>query len=187
MSRPLETPAMAPITTQNWLLPPFNRASFQRVAELFPTATLRRGNGPFTSLPSVADPPGAAERVLGFTYTGIDGSERTIAQMLRDNYTDAFLVLQRGKVLLEHYENGMKADTLHLMNSCTKTWVGMLAGILAAEGVVDPAQKVSHYLPELAHGALRETTLQQALDMTAGVVYEEEYASGGPLDEGGEN
>jgi CubicO group peptidase (beta-lactamase class C family) len=82
---------------------------------------------------------------------------------------DAFLVLQHSRVLLEHYENGMKPDTPHLMKSCTKTWVGMLAGSLAAEGVLDLAQTVSRYLPELAHGALRDTTVQHALDMTAGV------------------
>ena len=74
---------MSTITTQNWLLPPFNRASFQRVAELFPTATLRRGAGPPVPLPpAAADPAKSREKVLGFTYTGADGSDRTIAELL---------------------------------------------------------------------------------------------------------
>ena len=62
----------------------------------------------------------------------------------------------------------MKPTSLHLMNSVTKTFVGMLVGILAAEGVIDPAQKVSDIMPEFAATAFKDTTVQHALDMARG-------------------
>ena len=95
--------------------------------------------------------------------------------MLDETYTDAFLVTKNGTLIAEEYRNGMGADSHHLLNSVSKSFLGMLVGILAAEGKLDPNEKLVTYVPEFSETAFQKTTLQQALDMTAAVKFGEDY------------
>ena len=79
-----------------------------------------------------------------------------------ETYTDAFLVLKNSCVITEEYRNGMRADSHHLLNSVSKSFIGMLAGILAVQGVIDPHKPLTHYLPELENTAFQGTSIQQA-------------------------
>jgi CubicO group peptidase (beta-lactamase class C family) len=153
----------------NWGYPPHNRASFQQVQQLGPTIRLSRGSDSFSPFPQ------NITSVSGITYPGLDGESRTVQQMLDDTYTDAFLVTKNGMLLAEEYRNGMSADSHHLLNSVSKSFLGMLVGVLAAEGKLDPNEKLVTYIPEFAETAFQKTTIQQALDMTAAVSFEEDY------------
>ena len=157
-------------TVDNWGYPPQNRQSFQHVQSLFPTARLRRGPGPITRFDS------DSKDILNMTYAGADGSQRTMKQMLGDGYTDAFIVVKDNAILCEHYANGMAADSFHLLNSVTKSFVGMLAGIHISKGLVQETDLVTQYLPELADTAFSESTIRHLLDMTAAPKYGEDYA-----------
>jgi len=157
-------------SSANWGYPPHNRASFQQVQQLFPTTRLAHGSGPATTL------AGAPRSISDLSYTGLDGNPRTIAEMLDDTWTDAFLVVKNGEILYEDYRNNMGPDSLHLLNSVSKSFLGMLIGILVAEGAIDPAQPLTTYLPEFSSTGFRNTTVQQALDMTGAVAYTEDYA-----------
>jgi CubicO group peptidase (beta-lactamase class C family) len=85
------------------------------------------------------------------------------------------LVLKEGVIVTEEYRNNMQDNTQHLLNSVSKSFVGMLAGIAVEDGLLDTSKYVSAYLPELANSAFSETTVQRALDMTAAVAYSEDY------------
>jgi CubicO group peptidase (beta-lactamase class C family) len=95
--------------------------------------------------------------------------------MLARTWTDGFLVLHQNKVLTEQYFNGMQADTLHLMMSCSKSLTSTLLGIFVEAGAVDLSRRLSHYIPELEPTAMAGATLQQALDMQVGVRFSEDY------------
>ena len=69
----------------------------------------------------------------------------------------------------------MQDSTLHLLNSVSKSFVGMLAGIAVEDGLLDTEKYVARLLTWLADTAFRETTVQHALDMTAAVAYSEDY------------
>jgi CubicO group peptidase (beta-lactamase class C family) len=56
-----------------------------------------------------------------------------------------------------------------------KSVVSVVAGILIGRGLIDPAEQVTHYLPELVKTAWQGATLQQVMDMTTGVRYVEDY------------
>ena len=99
-----------------------------------------------------------------------------MGQMIDGSYTDAFLVLKDGIVLAEEYHNGMGPDSLHLLNSVSKSFLGMLVGVLVDEGTLDPVAPLVTYLPEFADTAFRETSLRHALDMSGAVAYDEDYA-----------
>jgi CubicO group peptidase (beta-lactamase class C family) len=159
-----------PITTANWGIPPYNRQGFQMVQALFPTARIRRGAGEVT--PFVCD----IASLDGLSYAGLDGAPRTVRQMLDDSYTDSFLVAKQGVILVEEYSNNMEADSHHLMNSVSKSFIGMLIGIIADEGSLNVDQRVAEYVPELADTAFHDTTIRTALDMSAAVEFGEDYA-----------
>jgi CubicO group peptidase (beta-lactamase class C family) len=154
----------------NWGYPPYNRRSFQEVQQLFTTARLSRGS----CFPKLF--PKSVISLSKEKYTGLGGEPRTVAQMLDETYTDAFLVTKDSELICEEYRNGMTAHSHHLLNSVSKSFLGMLVGVLVSEGVLDPAENLVTYIPEFVGTAFEKTTLRQALDMTAAVKYGENYA-----------
>ncbi len=159
------------ITPFNWGYPPFNRKSFQHMQSLFPTARIRRDAN---NMPNIRQD---RQDVLSMEFIGLDGKAAgTYGDLIENTHTDALLVMHDGVCVVEHYTNGMNKDSLHLVNSITKTFIGMLAGILIDEGVLDSEQLISKLVPELAGtDAWERTTLRHCLDMTAGVEYVEDY------------
>lgn len=158
------------IPRRDWDRAPWNRWTFQHVREMMPTAQVWRGEGPASPLPEAHQD---IERI-GFE---VDGRRDTIAGFLDTSFNDGLLVLHRGKIVAERYHNGMNAHTLHLSQSVAKSIVGTVAGILVGRGVVDPAAPVTEYLPELHATAYRGATVQNVLDMTSGVVFDETYTA----------
>ena len=158
------------VTTGNWGYPPFNRWSFQHVQELFPTCRLARGPGAPLSLPRAERP------VLELSYDAPDGTRTSVAAMVERSSCDALLVAQGGCIVAEHYFNGMGPHSHHLLNSITKSFVGMLAGIGAGRGQLETSSPITRYLPELSTAAWRGTTIRHLLDMTAAARYSEDYA-----------
>jgi len=157
------------VTAANFQDAPYNRWAFQHISNLLPTALISRGEVPIDQLPR-------ADQNLGeIRYAGVNGPT-TVTEMLERTYTDGFLVLRDGVIVTESYFNGMRPDTRHLLMSISKSLTGTLAGIFVARGLLDPAATVPTYVPELRHGAYGDATVQHLLDMTASVVFNEDYA-----------
>ena len=154
---------------EDWDRGPWNRHTFQRVREYVPTTEVWRGNGPVRTLECN---PKALDDV---EFGDADGDKTTMQQWIDSSYTDAILVLHQGDIVLEQYHNNMTERTLHLSQSVAKSVVSVVAGILIGRGLIDPAEQVAHYLPELVTTAWRGATLQQVMDMTTGVRYIEDY------------
>jgi CubicO group peptidase (beta-lactamase class C family) len=70
----------------------------------------------------------------------------------------------------------MRADSLHLVQSISKSVVGALAGILAARGEFALDKTVSAYVADFSDCAYRDVTMRQLLDMTSGVDFPEDVA-----------
>lgn len=137
---------------------------------LFPTCRLGRGTAaPFEYAVAEQD-------LHDIAYTCVSGEAGTVKQMIDDSYTDSFLVVKSGAIVTEQYFNNMTADTLHLMNSVTKPFVGMLAGIAVERGLLNPEALITEYLPGLDNSAWEGATVRHLLDMTAGANYGEDYA-----------
>ncbi len=164
-----ESPPKLCVPFADWDRPPWNRWSFQHVRELLPTAEVWRGNGVPSLLPQLPQDLGE------IAFERADGRMTTLEKLLDDTYTDGFLVLHRGRILCERYFNGMTERTLHLSQSMAKSVTAAAAGCLVAQGALDPSLPVTHYLPELAATAYQGATLQQVLDMTSGVRFNEDY------------
>lgn len=149
---------------------PRHRWTFSHVRELVPTVSVWRGPGPVSALPR-------AERDIGgVPFVDADGTRRTFADMLALTYTDGILVMHKGKVVYEKYFGALQPQLPHAAFSITKSFVGTLAAMLAAEGKLDPAAPVTRYVPELADTAYGDATVRQVMDMTIGVKFSEDYA-----------
>ena len=159
----------AQVTLANWSDPPFNRWAFQHIRELIPTAPIGR--------PARARPLPRAERdLLGLRFTS-GGRELSVADLLAETYTDGFAVLHRGAVVTELYRNGLAPGTPHLLMSVSKSVTGMVAGVLAGRGQLDPAALVTDVVPELRGTSFDGATVRDLLDMRAGTKFNEDYDS----------
>lgn len=151
----------------NWQEYPQKIWSFQHTRELFPTRRLQP-IGAVWQLPR-------APLALDDLQVGTPEAPQTWPQMLAATYTDAVLVLHRGRIVDERYFNGMKPETAHLMFSATKSMVGLMAATLVAEGKLDENARVGKLIPELAGSAWADATVRQVMDMTDGVRFNEDY------------
>ena len=107
--------------------------------------------------------------------TGLNGTATDLERFLEETYTDGFMVLRHGAIVYERYFNGMDHRTLHLSQSVAKSFTGAIAGILVERGLLNVDAPITDYLPELSATAWRGATLQQVLDMTTGVRFNEDY------------
>jgi len=149
---------------------PNTRWAFSHIRELVPTANVSRGEGPVVPLPR-------AERDLGnVAITTMDGKAITFNDALQLTYTDGIVVLHKGKIVYEKYFGEGSAQRPHIAFSVTKSFVGTLAAMLAANGKLDPAAPVTKYVPELKDTAYGDATVREVMDMTIGVKFSENYS-----------
>ncbi|MFT4767639.1 MAG: CubicO group peptidase (beta-lactamase class C family) [Glaciecola sp.] len=156
------------VTAENFVIPPYNRWSFQHLRELFPTRAVPASHSPWI-LPSKAID--FADVVVDFD----EGRSMTVGTWLASAYTDGFIVLDRGTVVHEQYENSQTPSTQHLMFSVTKSFTGAMILQLMEQGAIDGTKTVASYVPELSQTAFGDATVQQVMDMTNSIAYDETY------------
>jgi CubicO group peptidase (beta-lactamase class C family) len=162
-------------TLANWRKPPFNKWSFQHVREIVPSADIPNDPDSVWALPSAPVDLSSLSVDDAGTALGFDA-------FLSETDTDALVVLHRGRIVSELYATGMTRQTPHILMSVSKSVLGILAGILADQSVLDLSAPAATYVPELAGTAYRGATVRDLLDMRAGVLFDENYlATSGPI------
>ncbi len=145
------------------------RWTMQHLRELVPTHNIRRGGAPVSALPLNLKPIGS------FAFDDDKGNKTTIDTWFKSSYGDAIVVLHKGRIVYERYDNQMTPSTPHLMFSMTKSFTGLMAAQLAHDGKIDPDALVTHYLPELAGSAWGDMKVREVMDMTGAVRFREIY------------
>ena len=141
------------------------------IRRLVPTTNVARGEAGVCVLPR-AD----RDDLDSVTFTPIGGTgTMTWAESLHANYTDGMVVVHRGRIVYERYFGALDARRPHLAWSVTKSFFGLIAASMVAEGRLDPGAPVSAYVPELEGSGLANATLRQVLDMTTSIHYSEDY------------
>jgi CubicO group peptidase (beta-lactamase class C family) len=160
------------VTLANWRSSPFNRWAFHHVRELIPSADIP--NDPARMRP-------LARAEVDFSSMRIDpdtGEAMGLEAFLGETDTDGMAVVHRGRLVFEHYANGMTGETPHILMSVSKS----MLGLLAAEIGLDEKRLVTDLVPELRGTAYDKATVRHLLDMRAGLVWDEDYlASAGPI------
>ena len=151
----------------NWIDAPYNRWGFLHVREL--TRTARIGGSPEATEPLQRRP----DDIGGFRFDH-GGRRWTLGEMLAATFTDGLMVVKDGAVLYEHYGGLMRPTDTHLLMSVSKSLTSTLAGVLAGQGLIDPAGLVPDYLPVLRGTSWEGCTVQHLLDMRAGTRFDED-------------
>ncbi len=164
-------PANALVTRDNWMMPPYNVWSFQHLDQLLPSTTVDRGAGPVTEFAA------APIDLTGFEFTDSTGKRRAFAQFLDDQHVDSLELYADGKLRQEVFRNGATPRTRHIMMSVTKSFTGLIAEMLIAEGKLDETKRIVDYVPELnvPGGAYADATIRNLLNMEIGIDYTEVY------------
>ncbi|MBR1246639.1 serine hydrolase [Bradyrhizobium sp. AUGA SZCCT0169] len=145
------------------------RWAWSNIRQLVPTVNVWRGAGPASVLSRADHDIGASASVT------MDGRPMTFERMLEETYADGIAVLHRGKLIYERYFGALKPHKPHISMSVTKSFTGTLAGILVAEGKIDPQAPVTDYVPELKSSAFGDARVREVMDMTTGLEYTEVY------------
>jgi len=164
----------------NWLAWPHCRWSFSHVDELRASARIvARGpiGDPFPDArPAGVDGTVGLDALEGLSVDDGDGGTWSLPEMLHRTYADGFLVVHRGEVVAEWYGEAMDRSTRHIMFSMTKSVVGVLALAAIHDGLLGLDDLLADHVPELAETAYGPVAVGQALDMTDGVRFNEDYA-----------
>ena len=164
------------VTLANWRTAPFNAWAFHHVREIVPSADIAND-------PSAAWPLNSAISELDDIQIDADDDQRlSFHEFLTSTNCDGLLVLHRGQIVYETYANGLTEHTPHILMSVSKSLTGLLAGIMASQGLLDPDAPVTDNVPELAKTAYVGATVRNLLDMRAGILFNEDYsATLGPI------
>jgi CubicO group peptidase (beta-lactamase class C family) len=104
------------------------------------------------------------------------GSEWNAAKFMEHNRVAGLLVLHRGRIVLERYALGQTEHDQWVSFSVAKSVTSTLLGAAIRDGLIrsldDP---VTRYIPELAGSGYAGVTLRQALTMTTGLQWNEDY------------
>jgi CubicO group peptidase (beta-lactamase class C family) len=164
-------PADLRVDLSNWQQPDRLRWAFRHMREIIPTQLISAGTTTSRPLPAstvqLPDPP----------VVRMDGSHSTFEDVVGTTFTDAIIVLHDGAVVDERYSAGMTGGTPHLIMSVSKSVVGCVAGVLVAQGRLNPQAAVTEYVPEVAESGYRGATVRDVLDMRTGVAFSEAYTA----------
>ncbi len=155
-----------------WFGWPHRRWAGTHMDELRASARIRTAGPIGDRLPE--DVPGLGV-LEGMAVDDGEGGTWTIDEFLRRTYADGLLVAHRGRVVAEWYLDGMDRLTRHIMFSMTKTVTGVLALSAIHDGLMGLDDLLVDHVPELADCAYAPVTVRQALDMTDGIRFDEDY------------
>jgi CubicO group peptidase (beta-lactamase class C family) len=155
---------------------PNTRWAFSNLQALVPTQVIQR-SGPVSTLPVALRTDLDAVPV-----TLPDGRRISWADSFDLHYTDAIVVLHKGRIVHERYGSTLGEHGRHLAMSVTKSFVGTLAELLIHEGKLDESRTVASYIPELANSGFGAATVRQVLDMRTAIAFNEDYAGTGLTD-----
>lgn len=157
------------VSLANWRQPPFAQWGFQHVREIVPTADIPNDPDNVWKLPA------APRDLSGLKIDGGAKGPISLEAWNEASSTDGLVILHKGRVIYERYRTEMTPATPHILMSVTKSVLGLLCGILHAQGVLDPDKLVTDVIPEMKSTAYAGATIRNLLDMRTGVAFDEDY------------
>jgi CubicO group peptidase (beta-lactamase class C family) len=93
-----------------------------------------------------------------------------------DRSVTALVVLKGGEIVFEDYYKGTTADDVRINWSISKSYLSALFGVLLEEGAFESIDDpVIKYAPELAGSAYHDASIKNVLQMSSGVLFDEDY------------
>ena len=156
------------VSLSNFQFGPFNRWSFSHLREVLPTVNIEHSDGQILKLKK-------SKKYTENFDLDYYGQTQFIDEIAKKRFIDGIIILENDEILFERYYGNLTEDKPHLMNSITKSVVGLLAGKLEQDGLIDFDKPVSYYVPELSESGWGPDSLRLVLDMKDGSDYSEDY------------
>ena len=147
----------------NWRQQPYSHWAFQHVDRLIATDPVKAAAS--TSSPLVANQQPFDDIVIP-VGSGVSIGMR---DFLARTDTDGLVILHKGQLVYQFYAHDMARDSRHIIMSATKSVVGLLLGILNANGTLDVDAPVSSLVPEIAKTAYQGASIRDLMDMRSGI------------------
>ena len=163
-----EIPSRADVTLANWRQWPNSAWAFQNVSELVPSAMINGSNRKETARLPLGE-------LSGIAVSDENAKLRKLKDFLVQSRTDSLVVMRNGKFVAEWHAPACDPDKPHLLFSVSKSVTGILAGILADNGVLSANDPVLRHVREARGSAYGDATLRNLLDMEVALDFNEDY------------
>ncbi len=141
---------------------------FQTMVERFPSRVVYRGENESPLKRSIRD--------LNEVRFSADGRDYMFTDLLEVNDTQGLVILHRGEVAYENYFGEAHPGTRFTSWSVAKSFTSTLVGMAIGDGLINSVEdSLEQYVPELRGTAYEGVTIAQALQMSSGVKFSEEY------------
>ncbi|KIW35045.1 uncharacterized protein PV07_01771 [Cladophialophora immunda] len=151
-----------PTDITNWREAGHNIWGFQNVDKIVPTDPISKGS----EISSLKSKPCNFE---DFRLNVPKDMPMDLPSFLSQTETDGLVVLKDGFVVFEHYGRSNTKSSVHATFSLSKSFLGLLCGVLVEQGKLATTNLVSSYIPEVKGSAYETVTVRQLLDMRSGV------------------
>ncbi len=153
------------MTGENWDSPEFIASAMPHVYKFSHSYTLHKGD--YVRELEVSDQPLDLSKIM---VTDFDGPMSARDFLMNRMQNHNAVILQNGKILHEHYGNGLNEFSTHLDMSVSKSFTAMAAAIAVGKGLLSWDDKAIDHVPELAGTAFETATVQEVSDMRTAVV-----------------
>ena len=103
------------------------------------------------------------------------GKEVSLKDALTELDTTALVIIRDGKLIHESYYKGTERDDLRISWSVAKSFMSGLYGQAIENGLMDISNPIEFYLPQLKGTAYEGASVDDILNMTSGVRFNEDY------------
>ncbi|MCY4780489.1 serine hydrolase [Sphingobacterium sp. UT-1RO-CII-1] len=138
--------------------------------KIFPARPLHASAAPFV-FPEATSP-------LDSESIYSDSTGKSFDQVLKDNHSVAFLIIQNDSIQYERYFNKYDEASIVASFSMAKSITSMLIGIAIDDGLIRSVDEpITNYIPEFKANGLENVTIKHLLQMTAGLKFTESYSN----------
>lgn len=138
--------------------------------KIFPARPLHSSTAPFI-FPQASSP-------LDTKSIYSDSTNKSFDQVLKDNHSVAFLIIQNDSIQYEQYFNKYDETSIVASFSMAKSITSMLIGIAIDDGLIQSVDEpITNYIPEFKANGLDNVTIKHLLQMTAGLKFTESYSN----------
>ncbi len=156
------------VTLDNWRKYPYTKWSFVNVRNLIPTAEIKTKFVNFLNFEKTLTN-------LSDLIVNHEGNSSKLSQILDQCDTDAFLVMHRGKLIFEYFNNFTNYYSPHIVFSISKSITSLVFGIIVKEIDLDLNTSISKIIPETKGSAYETASIRNVLDMNVASSFEEDY------------
>jgi len=106
-----------------------------------------------------------------------NGQTIEVQDFLDRSLTTGLMIIYKDTIIFENYLRGLTPETTHISWSMAKSFVSGMIGIALEEGKIKSIQdQITDYLPQFKGTGYEGVTIKNALEMSSGVGFNEDYA-----------